>query len=162
MAQEDRDKLIKFLDELEKRLNDAVHWPKSKTSGKFRVRFEGAWDTVRKAFERLRAELSHRAEEVSHDASYGTPDPTIDEKLASRGLVGEQLDLKLAGWHRVQSWKIFAWLFPRRWLAALLRWANVILGSLSSVFPPAEIIKEYKECIENDLTDQRIRSPWLP
>jgi hypothetical protein len=29
-----------------------------------------------------------------------------------------------------------------------LKFANAILGSLSKVIPPLEIVKEYKECVE--------------
>jgi hypothetical protein len=67
--------------------------------------------------------------------------------LDRHGLTGEELDLKLRGWRA----RIFAFgrRINRRWVRSVLRWADMILGSLAAVFAPAGAIKEFKEVLEN-------------
>jgi hypothetical protein len=42
----------------------------------------------------------------------------------------------------------------RRNALHFLAWGNTILGSLAEVIKAAEIIKEFKECVEHDLAEQ--------
>jgi len=35
-----------------------------------------------------------------------------------------------------------------------LRWGDTILGSLADAIPTAELLKQFKECVENDFEEQ--------
>lgn len=59
--------------------------------------------------------------------------------LAAVGLTGDPLELKLTG---------FTFSLQSKNHRRVLRWANIILGSLSKVLPIVEPIIEYKEVLE--------------
>lgn len=66
--------------------------------------------------------------------------------LDRAGLFGESLYLKFDGFN--EAWHDFLENGPVPRLKQLLKWINIILGSLASVIPSAEAIKEYKEALE--------------
>ena len=61
------------------------------------------------------------------------------DDLAAVGLTGDSLKLKLKGFEIALNSKEHG---------SILRWTNIILGSLSKVIPIVEPIKEYKEVLE--------------
>lgn len=71
--------------------------------------------------------------------------------LTDADLIGANRARKTAGWRRaVQRFKRSV---SRNTLGRAFRWANMILGSLAAVIPPAEALKELKEYAENLITD---------
>jgi hypothetical protein len=69
-----------------------------------------------------------------------------EHELAARGLRGPEFRVKSEGFRR------HLWLFRRqrqpRWLKKLLEWADIILGSLASIIPGGDAVKEFKEAVE--------------
>jgi hypothetical protein len=125
-------------------LDDLVNGTESALSPELREHFVEAWPEIRVAFQTL-------------DRSIASTDSV--PKLASVGLTGSPLRLKVAGLRRAfgRMMRGGVSVFRRR-ARFFLAWGNTILGSLSSVFPVAELIKEYKECIEHDLAEQEAES----
>lgn len=74
-----------------------------------------------------------------------------DRSLRTAGLQGSQLDAKLAGYVEARRHLVAAG--GRLALKRTLRWVNTILGSLATVVPVAEALKELKECYENGAQD---------
>lgn len=73
------------------------------------------------------------------------------QELANVGLTGNQLDLKAKGFDKAFAhWEQHC---GKKNLLRLLKWLNTILGSLSSIIPICEPIKEYKECLENHISE---------
>ncbi|MBV8947102.1 MAG: hypothetical protein JO286_01140 [Solirubrobacterales bacterium] len=74
-----------------------------------------------------------------------------EQELSSRGLRGAQFRLKAEGFRR------HLLLFRRhrepRWLKKLLKWADVILGSLVAIIPGGDAAKEFKEAVEAGAED---------
>ena len=70
----------------------------------------------------------------------------LKEDLPDAGLAGRQLHLKLEGFGRALEALKGGW--SRKLLKRVLKWADVILGSLASVLPGSEFVKEYKEALE--------------
>jgi hypothetical protein len=95
--------------------------------------FLEAWPEVRSRISRTRHDLTTIA--------------SVEERLPEAGLTGKQLDLKLAGFGRALESLRRKW--GRKLLKPVLKWANILLGSLAAVLPGAELIKEYKESLEN-------------
>ena len=62
-------------------------------------------------------------------------------RLENAGLTGEQISWKAA----IRNW---IGLRTKGAVLPALKWTNNFLGSLTSVFPPLEIVKEYKEGLE--------------
>jgi hypothetical protein len=86
----------------------------------------------------------------------GPESDALDEGLGVRGLSSTGLDLKSAGFNAALDEYLEAttWLQRRKWFRGLLRWADVVIGSLSSipvVGGVLEPIKEWKESIEAQL-----------
>jgi hypothetical protein len=106
-----------------------------------------AWPRNRKRFALVRAILDQ-------------PTPSLEKGLEEVGLSGDDLALKVAGYGRARRELDMAvaipkpprglgWLFQR-----VLAWLNIVLGSLSTVIPGAEAIKEFKDSIENGIEDK--------
>src|SRR5262249_19103576 len=68
------------------------------------------------------------------------------QKKSDAGLHGKQLDLKLAGLSG--AWDRFVKKGTVRLLKKLLSWINTILGSIASVVPGGEALKELKDALE--------------
>lgn len=99
-----------------------------------------AWPEVQHSLLSLRNALKE---------TLGRPDASIRRALEEVGLWGIQLDLKLQGFFGALERKTRRWRNSIvRWFREVLAWANVILGSLARVLSAAEVIKEYKECVE--------------
>lgn len=82
-------------------------------------------------------------------------------KLDDAGLIGAPLALKTAIWAAAAD---SATSLPRRGFVAralrpLLKLINSLLGSLTSVIPPLELVKEYKDGIEVVVEDQQAGDP---
>jgi hypothetical protein len=138
---EDREQLIGFLTTLRTVINEVLERPPGFLDPEMRTLFLDAWLEVRGAF----------------DVAVGyLQDDELDEGLARVGLTSLQLSLKLGGFRRaLQHW------FNRRTRGALRRllaWADTILDSLAAVMPPAEVIREYKECLKNEADYGRPRT----
>ncbi|MBI2871138.1 MAG: hypothetical protein HYY14_05440 [Candidatus Omnitrophica bacterium] len=75
----------------------------------------------------------------------------LEEKLATAGLLGSSLRAKLRGFKAALArWRAGA---TTGTLLRVLGWGNVFLGSLASVLPGAEVLKEYKEAVEQSVLD---------
>ena len=96
-----------------------------------------AWPSVQRSLASLRNTLT--------DAQTRLDSP-VRRALEEIGLTGIQLQLKLQGFFGAIGRRVGR--LSRRWLREVLAWANVILGSLARVLPAAEVVKEYKECLE--------------
>jgi hypothetical protein len=78
----------------------------------------------------------------------------LESRLRDAGLTGAPLQYKLSGFEAARA-------RPRpqepgrlrRWFGRVFGWADVVLGSLATVLPPAEVVKEYKEAGEQALAD---------
>jgi hypothetical protein len=139
---EDRDDLIGALDRLRIVLDDVVNGPEPLISPELRVQFSVGWLRVKAAFTELTSWVQ---------------DNNNVPKLRAVGLTGASLRLKVAGLRRAFTRMLSGAAAPFRALRNFLGWGNTILGSLASVFQAVEVIKEYKECIENDLADQEAK-----
>lgn len=83
----------------------------------------------------------------------GAESESMDLELATRGLTDAGLDLKVAGFLEAEREYLNAtrWLQRRKWCRGMLRWANVVLGSLGSVpiiGVAVDPLREWKESIE--------------
>jgi hypothetical protein len=76
----------------------------------------------------------------------------IDVQLRRSGLEGPALDLKLSGYNR--ALERFRLSPARRALRSVMRWANVLLGSIVAAIGAGEALKELKESIEAGVEDQ--------
>jgi hypothetical protein len=81
----------------------------------------------------------------------------LNQRLNAMALTGAPLRYKLAGFdaaHRQErppDSKGLRW-----WFRRIFGWANVILGSLAGVLPPAEVVKEFKEASEQGMEDAEL------
>lgn len=137
-AQDDRKELILFLDELHELMELAILKHSSLLPKELVVHFHEVWKDSQTSFAELRHSLEH-----------------VDAAQLNRvGLTGSHLRLKAAGFRRARGKKpndtAEGW---RKWLLRLLKWANVILGSLSKLLDQADVIKEMKEALENGLEE---------
>ncbi|HAT1764868.1 hypothetical protein SCJ96_11310 [Legionella pneumophila serogroup 1] len=104
------------------------------------------YSPLKSDFEKANKELIPIIKQVKEDIEHLSVD-----KLERVGLWGDQLTLKIKGFENAfKSWSSNG---TKKALLKLLKWLNTILGSLSIIIPHCEPIKEYKECIENDLSD---------
>lgn len=74
-----------------------------------------------------------------------------ETRLQEAGLRGPQFRVKAEGFGRHLS--IFRSDRKPKWLKKLLRWADIILGSLASVIPGGDAVQEFKEAIEAGAED---------
>lgn len=109
----------------------------------------------------LRGPLTQAYSEYRGEENYESPRHNLHYRLESGevnyeglvqvGLVDQQLNAKLTGYASARQA-----LIQRGGLNSLrrtVRWMNSILGSLTSVLPPAEALKELKELVENGVKD---------
>lgn len=139
------DELRGVLARLKLVLDETVNPPDALTTTELTPQLRAAWPEILAAFNQVDSALA---------SGNFTP------QLEKVGLTGPSWQLKLSGFKRA---------FSRLWrtgkeglrkaTGSLLRWSNIILGSLSSVVPAAEIIKEFKESVENDLAEHPETSP---
>jgi hypothetical protein len=99
-----------------------------------------AWQEIQPRFADLRRELDQG---------------NTDAQLSEAGLTGAPLRFKMAGWK--QAFERFIGRPGRTALRLALKWANIALGSLATIFGAAEPIKEFKEAMEAEVEDRGIR-----
>lgn len=129
----DRLDLIDFLVELRTLLNELIERGELLRTGEQEEEFHQAWRHIEasRAFALARERLE---------------DPGIGSGLATYGLVGPPRRLKVNGFRRALRRLAEGWTWVR--LKPVLKWANVILGSLTNVLPLIDPIKEFKESWE--------------
>jgi len=102
-----------------------------------------AWESTDQAFSILQRLLLEPEDPI-----------LLVRRLRDVGLTDAPLRYKLAGFDRARQRK--QPIEPRKsrsWYRRIFGWANIILGSLAKVLPPAEIIKEFKESAEQGIAD---------
>ena len=124
--------LRQFLKEVEELIDHSLEQRATLIPRDLQSPFVDAWPDAKESLRTMRRELL---------TIYN-----IDERLTRAGLTGPQLALKLIGFQRALAALHDNW--ERRPLWRTLGWANIILGSLASVLPGGEAIKEYKEALE--------------
>ena len=142
MAEDDRNDLKNFIDELRQLLLDVADDTKH----------PHLLSPARR--EDLREVLRGLANVVD-DVKHTLDNPSIDEgrvppgrsSLANVQLTGEPRRRKISGFRRAldrfRSWP------TRRTLDRVYRWANMLLESLVAAVPPAGVLKELKQYAEN-------------
>ncbi len=135
-----------FIDQTETLLQELVDNRDSLMRRHLRDSLHRAWTALRTrdAFNQLRIGLRQ----------------TLPNQLTVAGLDGAELDLKLEGFNEAMDafrlqMQATGWIGRRlrKLLLRLLKWINTILGSLSSVIPSGEAIKELKEVLENGVEE---------
>jgi hypothetical protein len=96
-------------------------------------------EPARNAWPEVKSRLSELRDEIKRE--HGLP-----PRLELAGLTGANLDFKLQGFRYAR--KRHSELPVPAWLKRMLRWMNILLGSLATVMPGAELVKEYKDAIE--------------
>jgi hypothetical protein len=143
----DQSALQRFLDDVEQVLGALVESRDRLMPESLRDDALAAWQEGRETFSTVRSAVQTVAR----------------EDLARAGLVGSQLRLKLRGFgERLRQFGegFFDFLRDRlpldvikRIIKKLLEWANIILGSLASIIPPAEALQELKDGIKLAVDD---------
>ena len=101
-----------------------------------REEFQGALDELDANFRAAREALTQEG---------------VLERLQAIGLAGRQLLLKIAGWRR--AFGRFRDQRGGRVARTATAWAALILGSLASIFPQVEAIKEITQAVDAALND---------
>lgn len=135
----DQTDLRDFLNETEALLTEIIDRRAEFIPEELQPYFVEAWPEVRASISTAKDDLFTRV--------------VVSDRLPSAGLTGKQLALKLFAFRRsVDALKLGGW--SRRLLKRVLDWLNTILGSLASVLPGVDAIKEFKEAIENALDEK--------
>lgn len=126
----DKGKLESFIKNVYQLLNTVVRARNILFSKPLRDDLNHAWLDVTSKSDDLYAKI--------RDANY--------EDLERAGLAGNSLEMKLKSFDAAYSaWSFFGGI---RRLKRLFKWTNLLLGSLATVIPLAEILKEFKESAE--------------
>jgi len=131
--------LTDFLKELRTVLDDVVEQPTDLVPPYLRPDMQAAWPDARRSLDRL-------IEGVA------TPSPEDEIRLQEHGLRGPAFQFKVGSFQRYL--RLFRRNRKPRWLKKLLGWADIILGSLVSIIPGADALKEFKEAIEQAADDE--------
>jgi hypothetical protein len=137
----ERVRILQFLEDLREQLNsieleEDQPWLASDLDPEFLRELREAREDLQTAFDEAVGAILD-----------GNPDRSLFRRA---GLRGRQLALKLRGWGT--ALRNFTAQRGRETLRELLSWANILLGSLATVLPPVEAIKEYKEVLEKSLS----------
>jgi hypothetical protein len=124
---EDVKSLENFLDMVREELRVIVEERLNEMPQELREDTEKAWKEVRGLID------------IAQKKLYGIR----SERLKEAGLTGSSLRLKLKGFMLARADGV-----RRR----ILRWMNIILGSLCTVLPILEPVKEFKEAVEESLS----------
>lgn len=127
--------IAEFLDETTKLFEQIVGWREVLFDEDIRDDIEAAWNEI-------------KSRDVIAKVLQGF-DQLDQWKRAEAGLAGRNLDLKLNAFGR--ALRRFRKQGTVRWLRPVLKWLNTILGTLASLIPGGEVLKEYKESIEHGL-----------
>lgn len=140
------DVLQRFLRDLHRLLQDIVDDGERVLPPESRSELAAAWGDIQES----------RVIDTAVDELDG---PRLEGPLRGVGLTGAQLDFKLNPFRRAyDQWS------RQRALASLrraLRWANVVLGSLSKVIVGLDALKEFKEGTETALEEGPAGPPLL-
>lgn len=146
--------ILKWIDEL-------LEWIVLQ-SGLIREEFQ---DLFRRVWEDTHARIEQAIEQLK---SVEEGD-SLYEELKTHGLTGDSLTLKFeigrALGRRVGESAARTAEGPRIagfGLKRLVKWVNLILGSLAEVFPGLGAVKEYKESVELAVEDQQSEPVWKP
>lgn len=144
------ERLASFVGDLDKLLEEAI------SAGTVLFRWE-LRESLPRAHVEAREACVYRLQSLlvgNNELSQG-----LDGALESAGLTGAQLHSKLLGYSDARiRFLVFG---SRRYLKRALRWANTLLGSLSTVLPIAEPLLELKETVENGATDVDEMEDWV-
>ncbi|HEU4454966.1 MAG TPA: hypothetical protein VFR81_18020 [Longimicrobium sp.] len=110
--------------------------------------YERRWDLLDQTLAVLFAEawLQARPTVALLQEQLNSQDAELNYRLEVCGLKGAQLTMKTQ-----QARLSFSdWLIEKskRKLRRVLKWSNILLGSLAAVLPPAHALKEIKESVE--------------
>jgi hypothetical protein len=125
-----------FLEELRRLLEEMTYEGDGLVPGYLQPLLVEAWPEVRAQYDALQSNVK--------SGSY-------ESGLEQAGLRGPQFRLKAEGFRRHLS--IFRKDRNPKWLKKLLRWGDIILGSLASVIPGGDAVQEFKEAIEAGAED---------
>lgn len=131
---EDRQRLISSLGTLRDVIDDVLERQRGFIDPRMLTLFRKAWPEVQIAFTSVLARLENAE---------------LDDPLARAGLTRSQLAVKVGGFER--AFQLWIGRKARRSLRRLLEWADTILGSLAAVIQAVEIIREYKDCLRNEV-----------
>ena len=137
-------RLIDFLIDVETIIDDLVKKPKGYVlkkiidNKKLTADMRKAWDEARERLKSTRRKIRRILINQDFKDYYA--------RLEDVGLTGSQLKFKLALFNYFK--KAFYSQKTLNFLSRLLGLINSILGSLTAVFPPIEVVKEFKESIE--------------
>lgn len=139
----DNQKIIIFLNDTKCILDIVIH---DKNLIKYdNELFKKAYSVVKKSFE--------KAESILKTAD-------IRNNLEINGLTGAQLELKILLFNRAyQLWKNTNIM---KHLINLLKYLNIILGSLVNVIPLLEQLKEFKDCLELTIEETDAQTETQP
>ncbi len=143
MAQE-RELLERYLDSFERLLDYVVIERPSFLYRDLMQPTLNAWKELKEQNITRKAKLIFQEMEADHE---------LESKLRDIGLFGYQLEWKISSYFFFYNRFFVTTPLSRRLLKQVLKWADVILGSLATVLPILEPIKEYKEGIEATLIE---------
>ena len=137
MNTQEREDLLRFLEETEKIMAEIVERREQLFRSGLRELIRQAWDEVRPRFGKLRE---------------GVTSGVFDDRLEEVGLRGAQLELKMRGFGMALD--EFRRSSTLDLLKKLLDWINIILKSLASAIPGGEPIVELKEILEKEIEEE--------
>ena len=140
MTEEERLELVEFLKSLEVLLMLVVFRRREMLPDYLHPMLETTWGEVAPNFAVV---------------AEGIPGGESDRELEGAGLTGASLSLKMTGFR--QSFSAFLANQIPRLLLNVLKWANIALKSLATIFNAAEPIKEFKEAMEAGVEERRQR-----
>jgi hypothetical protein len=101
---------------------------------------------LREVVQRARDEVEHHWDPVLEAIN-----PNNESRLAEAGLLGAQREAKSRGL-RKRAREFFR--SPsKRAFKKVAQWINILLGSLASIVPGGEALKEFKEVVEAAMSD---------
>lgn len=177
MSQQAAQRLLSFLSDLSATVTDALNEPYMILSDDVRLELKGLWEDVNESRDELDRHLQSVAQEANKEldrtlANAGLDGTQLDVKLAGfqRALKAFNAEKEASSRSRRRFDRLRASTFRpvSRWLRllaarrgrrlragfrSLLRWGDVILGTLVSVIPGGEAYKEAKEAVEAAVED---------
>lgn len=143
---DDLKELISFLKGSDEVISYLVKYPRGiilkefHDDGKFMKTLEGAWSEAQKYLHEVINKIDHELATLQENI------PDLWTHLRRCGLTGIELKLKTLLFERLRG--NFEKTRAPRWTRRLLGLINSIFGSLSSVFPGIEPVKEFKDALE--------------
>jgi hypothetical protein len=154
MAEEDRTDLRRFVDEFRELMEEVTD---GRHPGLIPSEYRGE---LRQAFEELAGVFAQVSNALLDPAIETSAVPPARLSLTGADLIGPSRERKISAFRRGLA--RFRGRATHKTLGRALRWANMILGSLATVIPPAEALKELKEYAENLNMDAEEDGPSRP